>query len=140
VIEKGYRKKIPAGQVITHENDPGDSFYLILSGAIEVVVESIDRQVAIRQAGEFVGEMSLLLGTPRSATLRTIEDTILFVVDRGNLQSLLSQHQGLADQIAEALSQRQEALKSLGVQLTESTKEETPFELIRKQMRAIFDL
>lgn len=140
VIEKGYRKKLSSGEVIVRENDPGDAFYLILSGAVEVVVESIDRQVAVRHAGEFIGEMSLLLGTPRSATLRTIEDTILFVVDHANLQSLLSSHRELADQIAEALSQRQEVLKSMGVTVLETTKEETRFELIRKQIRAIFDL
>jgi len=140
VIEKGYRKKLVAGEVIARENEPGDEFYLILSGAVEVVVESIDRQIAVRRAGEFIGEMSLLLGTPRSATLRTIEDTILFVVDHDNLQSLLSNHQKLADQIAEALSQRQEVLKSLGVTVIEAAKDETPFELIRKQIRSIFDL
>lgn len=140
VIEKGYRKRLATGEVIARENDPGDSFYLILSGAVEVVVESIDRQVAVRRTGEFIGEMSLLLGTPRSATLRTIEDTILFVVDHGNLQSLLSSHQGLADQIAEELSHRQETLKSLGVAMMEVTKEESRFELIRKQIRSIFDL
>ncbi|MBE9012173.1 mechanosensitive ion channel, partial [Pseudanabaenaceae cyanobacterium LEGE 13415] len=140
VIEKGYRKRLAAGEVIARENDPGDSFYLILSGAVEVVVESIDRQVAVRRAGEFIGEMSLLLGTPRSATLRTIEDTILFVVDHGNLQSLLSSHQGLADQIAEELSHRQEMLKSMGVAVMEATKEESRFEVIRKRIRSIFDL
>ncbi len=140
VIEKGYRKKLATGEVIARENDPGDAFYLILSGAVEVVVESIDRQVAVRRAGEFIGEMSLLLGTPRSATLRTIEDTILFVVDHDNLQSLLVQHRELADQIAEALSQRQEALKSMGVTVLEAAKEETPFEQIRKRIRSIFDL
>jgi potassium efflux system protein len=84
--------------------------------------------------------MSLLLGTPRTATLRTIEDTILFVVDRNNLHSLLSHHRELADQIAEALSQRQESLRSLGVAIIEETKAETPFEQIRKQIRSIFDL
>ena len=140
VIEKGYRKKLTAGEVIARENDPGDSFYLILSGAVEVVVESIDRQVAVRRPGEFIGEMSLLLGTPRSATLRTIEDTILFVVDHSNLQSLLTQHRELADQIAQELSQRQEVLKSLGVTVIETAKEETTFEQVRKQIRSIFDL
>lgn len=140
VIEKGYRQKLAAGQVIARESDPGDAFYLILSGAVEVVVESIDQQVAVRQAGEFIGEMSLLLGTPRTATLRTIEDTILFVVDYDNLHSLLRQHRTLADQIAEALSQRQESLRSLGVAVVEETKEETTFEQIRKRIRSIFDL
>jgi potassium-dependent mechanosensitive channel len=138
VIEKGYRKKLVKDEIICRENDPGDSFYIILLGAVDVFVESIEEHIAVRRAGEFIGEMSLLMGTPRTATLRTLEETILFVVDRGNLQSLLTQHQGLADKIAQELSQRQEALKSVGIEVNVMTKGETPFEQIRKRIRSIF--
>ncbi len=140
VIEKGYRKKLASNEIICRENDPGDSFYIILSGAVEVVVESIAQQVAVRTSGEFIGEMSLLMGSPRTATLRTIEETILFVVDRDNLQSLLQKHQDLADKIAEELSQRQETLKTLGITIGATNIEETPFNQIRKRIRAIFGI
>lgn len=140
VIEKGYRKKLASGEIICRENDPGDSFYIILSGSVEVFVESIAKQVAVRRAGEFIGEMSLLMSTPRLATLRTLEETILFVVDRDNLQSLLKNHHELADKIAEELSQRQEALKSLGITIGTATPEETPFNQIRKRIAAIFGI
>jgi len=140
VIEKGYRKKLVSGEIICRENDPGDSFYIILSGAVEVFIESLAQQVAVRKAGEFIGEMSLLMGTPRTATLRTLEETILFVVDRDNLQSLLEQHHDLADKIAEELSQRQETLKSLGITLGGMTTKETPFNQIRRQIKAIFGI
>lgn len=103
IIEEGYQKTLPSDQVICRENDPGDSFYIILSGSVDVIVESIGKHVAVREAGEFIGEMSLLMGTPRTATLRTLEETTLFVVDRGNLQSLLRRHQELADRISEEL-------------------------------------
>lgn len=140
VIEKGYRKKLASGEIICRENDPGDSFYIILSGSVEVFVESIAKQVAVRRAGEFIGEMSLLMGTPRLATLRTLEETILFVVDRDNLQSLLENHHELADKIAEELSQRQETLTSLGITIGTATPEETPFNQIRKRIAAIFGI
>ncbi len=140
VIEKGYRKKLASGEIICRENDPGDSFYIILSGAVEVVVESISQQVAIRTCGEFIGEMSLLMGSPRTATLRTVEETILFVVDRDNLQSLLQKNQNLADKIAEELSKRQEMLKSLGITIGATNIEETPFKQIRKRIQAIFGI
>ena len=140
VIEKGYRKKVASGEIICRENDPGDSFYIILSGAVEVFVESIEKLVAVRLAGEFIGEMSLLMGTPRTATLRASEETILFVVDRDNLQSLLEKNCALADKIAEELSQRQETLKSLGITIGATTQEETPSNQIRKQIRAIFGI
>ena len=140
LIEKGYRKKLPIGETICREGDPGDSFSIILSGSVEVFVESIGQQVAVRGAGEFIGEMSLLMGTPRTATLRTLEETILFVVDHSNLQNLLKNNQGLADKIAEELSHRQEALKSLGITIDTVTKEETSFHQIRKRIQSIFGI
>ena len=140
VIEKGYRKKLTIGETICRESDPGDSFYIILSGSVEVFVESISKQVAVRRAGEFIGEMSLLMGTPRTATLRTLEETILFVVDHSNLQSLLKNHQGLADKIAEELSHRQEALASLGITIGATPKEDTSFHQIRKRIQSIFGI
>ncbi|MEH2361173.1 cyclic nucleotide-binding domain-containing protein [Nostoc sp.] len=140
IIEEGYRKNLDAFEIVCRENDPGDSFYIILSGSVEVFVESIGKQVAIRQPGEFIGEMSLLMGTPRTATLRTLSRTTLFVVDRGNLQSLLKKHQGLADTISEELSKRQETLESLGIKIDSSNKQETSFIQIRKRIQSLFGI
>ncbi len=140
VIEEGYRKTLDADEVVCRENEPGDCFYIILSGSVEVFVESIGKLVAIRQAGEFIGEMSLLMGTPRTATLRTLEKTTLFVVDRANLLSLLKKHQGLADQISEELSRRQETLERLGIKIDSTDKQETPFVQIRKRIQSLFGI
>jgi potassium efflux system protein len=140
IIEEGYRKTLKVNEVICRENDPGDSFYIILSGSVEVFIESINKQIVVRQPGEFIGEMSLLMGTPRTATLRTLEETTLFVVDRSNLQNLLKKHQGLADKISEELSKRQETLERLGIKLDNANKEETPFIQIRKRIQAIFGI
>jgi len=52
----------------------------------------------------------------------------------------LNKHRELADKIAEELSQRQEALKSLGITISATTKEETPFNQIRKRIQAIFGI
>jgi hypothetical protein len=140
IIEEGYRKTLATDEVICRENDPGDSFYIILSGSVEVFVESLEKRVATRVAGEFVGEMSLLMGTPRTATLRTLEETVLFVVDRANLQSLLQKHQELADRISEELAQRQDTLERLGIKIAVGNKEETPFQQIRKRIQSIFGI
>ena len=121
------------------ENEPGDSFYIILTGSVEVFSERTQKYIATLHDGEFFGEMSLLLGIPRSATVRTLSDTILFVVDRNDLQKLLQKHRGLADQIAQTLSQRQQALRDLGL-LTEDGLEETPFIWIRKRIQSLFGI
>ncbi|OLT59837.1 mechanosensitive ion channel domain-containing protein [Moorena bouillonii] len=140
IIEEGYRKTLPAYETICRENDPGDSFYIILSGKVEVFVESIGKRVATRKSGEFIGEMSLLMGTPRTATLRTLEETMLFVVDRDNLQSLLAKHEELADRISEELSKRQETLERLGITVSSTEEDETPFAEIRKRIQSIFGI
>lgn len=141
IIQQGYRQMLKPGDIICEENDPGDSFYIILSGLVEVFVESIGKQVATRKPGEFIGEMSLLLGTPRTATLRTLEDTILFVVDRENLKSLLEKHKDLADQISEELFKRKETLEQLGITVGDTTEEkETGTNQIRQHLQSLFGI
>jgi potassium-dependent mechanosensitive channel len=139
IIEEGYRQTLTANEVICRENEPGDSFYIILSGSVDVYVDSLDKHVTVREAGEFIGEMSLLMGTPRTATLQTLEETTLFVVDRSNLQSLLQKQQGLADRISEELAQRQESLEKLGIKL-DGNDRETPLVQIRKRIQSLFGI
>ncbi|MGL5065860.1 MAG: cyclic nucleotide-binding domain-containing protein, partial [Microcoleus sp.] len=126
LIEYGYRQLFPTGHIICKENDPGDSFYIILSGAVEVLSEKADRYIATLHEGEFFGEISLLLGAPRTATVRTMEDSIIFVVEHHDLQKLLVEQPNLADQIAQKLSERQQALRDLGL-LDGDSLEQTPF-------------
>jgi small-conductance mechanosensitive channel len=139
LIEYGYRQLFPVGQIVCQENDPGDSFYIILTGSVEVFSQRTEKYIATLHAGEFFGEMSLLLGTPRSATVRTLEDSILFVVSHDDLQQILVEHQELGDEIAQKLSERQQALRNLGL-LDEGASEETPFIRIRKQIQTLFGI
>jgi potassium-dependent mechanosensitive channel len=139
LIEYGYRQLFPAGQVVCKENDPGDSFYIILSGSVEVLSQKADQYIATLHEGEFFGEISLLLGTPRTATVRTSEDAILFVVERHDLQKLLEEQPNLADQIAQKLSERQQALRDLGL-LDDGSLEQTPFIKIRKRIQVLFGI
>ncbi|MCU0544237.1 MAG: mechanosensitive ion channel [Oscillatoriaceae cyanobacterium Prado104] len=139
LIEYGYRQLFPGGQIICKENDPGDSFYIILSGAVEVLYQKADQYIATLHEGEFFGEISLLLGTPRTATVRTMEDSILFVVERHDLQKLLVEQPNLADQIAQKLSERQQALRDLGL-LEGDYLEQTPFLKIRKRIQVLFGI
>ncbi|NES82081.1 MAG: mechanosensitive ion channel [Moorea sp. SIO1G6] len=140
IIQQGYRQMLKAGDIICEENDPGDSFYIILSGLVEVFVESIGKRVATRKPGEFIGEMSLLLGTPRTATLRALEDTILFVVDRENLKSLLAKHKDLADQISEELFTRKETLEQLGIKVGGTQEKQTGTNQIRQRIQSLFGI
>jgi CRP-like cAMP-binding protein len=140
LIEYGYRQLFPSDQIVCWENEPGESFYLILSGSVEVFSQRTEKYIATLHAGEFFGEISLLMGTPRTASVRTLENTILFVVDRNDLQNLLVNHPSLADQIAQKLSERRDSLQNLGLLADTTDLQETALEKIRKQINIIFGI
>ncbi|WP_434685658.1 mechanosensitive ion channel domain-containing protein [Pseudanabaena minima] len=116
LIARGYRKHFDISEIICRENDPSEEFYIILSGVVEVFSEKNNQAIATLGEGEFFGEISLLTGTPRTATVRALTvDTVLFVVEQQQLQKLLSEHKELGEQIALKLSERQQVLISLGL-------------------------
>ncbi|WP_299491771.1 cyclic nucleotide-binding domain-containing protein [Acaryochloris sp. IP29b_bin.137] len=142
LIEQGYRKFFTPGQVIFRENEFGESFYVILSGKVEVFSQKLDRRIATLTVGDFFGEISLLTGAPRTATMRVIEATTLFVVDRQALQKLLQNYKTLAEEIAKSLSQRQQVLEELGLtQINPSESAEAdPFIWIRRRIQTLFGI
>lgn len=140
LIEYGYRQSFRAGEIVLTEGTPGSSFYIVLSGSVEVYLEERQQVLATRGVGEFFGEMSLLLDSPRSASVRTLEETLLFVVERSNLQPILQQHTGLADHISEELFHRSASLRNLGVQVGSSEDGLTPIARIRRRIAKLFEL
>ena len=138
LIEYGYRQLFPADQLVCEEDTPGESFYIILNGSVEIFSKRAEQYIATLNEGEFFGEMSLLMGIPRSASVRTLEDTVLFVIERNDLQTLLQDHRGLADQIAHQLMERQQTLREMGI-LSEFS-EETPFNKVRKRLQTLFGI
>ncbi|MGB3756236.1 MAG: mechanosensitive ion channel domain-containing protein [Rivularia sp. (in: cyanobacteria)] len=140
LIEQGYRQILPPEQVICHEGDPGNSFYVILSGSVEIYSEKLGKHIVNRHAGEFIGEMALLMGIPRSASIRTNEQTTLFLVDHTNLQKLLSNHPELADQISAELATRSESLASMGILPEKIDSEQGMFTWIRQRINTLFEI
>jgi CRP-like cAMP-binding protein len=138
LIEYGYRQLYPIDQVVCEEGEPGDSFYIILKGSVEIFSRRVEQYIATLNEGEFFGEMSLLMGIPRSATVRTLEDSVLFVIERNDLQRLLVNHRDLADQIAQKLMERQQTLLDMGI--LSAFSEETPLLRIRKRLQTLFGI
>jgi len=86
------RMFLPGGQILFRENEIADSLYIVLSGCLGVVVRGSnghDILVARVAAGETVGEMGLLGGGVRSATVEALRDTELLKLDKGSYEDLL---------------------------------------------------
>jgi CRP-like cAMP-binding protein len=94
----------PAGQVLARAGEPGDHFFFIIDGAARVEVPPQSHHGV--GPGEFFGEMSLLDGGPRSATVLADTPVRLLVVHRRDFWKLLKEAPALAEQILVTLSQR----------------------------------
>jgi len=97
-------EEVSAGAVLARVGDPGDRFFVIVDGSarIEVAPEKHSRM----GPGQFFGEMSLLDGEPRSATV--IADTAmrLLLIHRRDFMTLLGEAPALTERILITLSQR----------------------------------
>jgi NTE family protein len=86
------RKFLPGGQILFRKNEVADSLYIVLSGCLGVVVRDgngHDVLVARVATGETVGEMGLLGGGVRSATVEALRDTELLRFDKASYEDLL---------------------------------------------------
>ncbi|NEO85211.1 MAG: cyclic nucleotide-binding domain-containing protein [Spirulina sp. SIO3F2] len=110
--------EFPAQTLIFAEDEPGDSFYIILAGAVDIAVERLQKFLTHIEAGGFFGELSLLLGLPRTATVRTTEPTTVFCLDHDNLRTLIDQDPRFAERIALAVNAHQEELTTRQVLLS----------------------
>ena len=86
---------LPGGQLLFSEGDTDDSMYVVLSGRLGAFLHGDDdKEILIRQmpAGETVGEMALLSGEPRSATVVALRDTELARLSKAAFSRLIDQH------------------------------------------------
>ncbi len=88
VARKTAEVEYPAGAVIVAEGDPGDSLLLIVEGSVEV--KAGRRVVATMTAGDFFGEISLIDGKPRSASVVAVDDVVLLTLKGSDFESLLN--------------------------------------------------
>jgi len=97
------------GEVILRQGDPGDSLYVVRAGhvAVQVGYGNGPKTVATLTAGQFFGEMSLMTGESRSATVVAKTDVECYIVDKEAFQEILQEKPELAGVISEILSKRQ---------------------------------
>ena len=111
IAEVSRMAESPAGTVLTQAGASGDSFFLIIDGRVSV--ETPVGPGDPLQSGDFFGEMSLIDGEPRSATIRAITDVELLVVDRSHFWRLLDEAPDLLRRILVVLSRRVRRLEQV---------------------------
>ncbi|MEZ4317326.1 MAG: cyclic nucleotide-binding domain-containing protein [Myxococcota bacterium] len=92
LVEIGRVEYFGAGGTILAEGEEGPRLLVILEGRVEVLREDaggVPRSIGVCGAGEVLGEISLLLELPRSATVRALDDLKCFTMDRNTFQEMV---------------------------------------------------
>jgi potassium-dependent mechanosensitive channel len=146
LIESGYRQQLEPEAILFREGDPGNAFYVVLRGRVEVFSEKANKSLSQLGPGRSFGELSLILGIPRSASVRALEATNLFVINHSGFQQLISQHPKIYEAILkeferhqEELAERQQQLREMG--LIDSIEDDRNLTLwVRKRLQRLFNL
>jgi small-conductance mechanosensitive channel/CRP-like cAMP-binding protein len=101
----------PAGAAVVRQGEAGDSLFVIARGRVEVSVHAPgggpEQHLATMGPGDYFGEMSLLTGAPRSATIRATEETRLVVLRKEALRPILLADPTIAERLSKTLARRQ---------------------------------
>lgn len=99
--------------ILFHVNDPSDCAYVIMSGEVEILVETEDglMPVVTRSKNEMIGEMAILTNSPRSATLRA----------KGAVQTLRISNDAFLKMMTDSPHVALDVMRQLSLKLAEST-------------------
>jgi CRP-like cAMP-binding protein len=114
------------GEIPVRQGDQGDSFYFIKNGRVDVVVEKSPGEksvVATLGPGNFFGEMSLLTGAVRTASIVVKEDAEFIVIDKDSFGSTLVNNPSIAESLSHILSERQAGLDAERERLDAAARE-----------------
>jgi CRP-like cAMP-binding protein len=97
-----------AGDVLFREGEQGEEMYVIQSGLVQILkrVGADERPLATLGRGEFLGEMAILNGKPRTATAVVLEDAKCLVIDAATLEQMISSNTEIALRLVKKLARR----------------------------------
>jgi putative ABC transport system ATP-binding protein len=97
VAEKMSKRHYAVGETIIRERDPGEEFFLVSDGEVEVI--RADHEVARLGPGNFFGEVALISGEPRNATVVAESEVDAYVLGKNDFEAALAASQSFRDQL-----------------------------------------
>ncbi|MBN1658814.1 MAG: cyclic nucleotide-binding domain-containing protein [Anaerolineae bacterium] len=112
------------GEAVVREGEPGHEMFFIESGRVRVLRQTDTGIAALAElgAGDLFGEMALLTGSPRSATVTAISDVNLWLLSQADFEALVTAYPNLALALSRLLSERLHSTDTRLLQQTASTR------------------
>lgn len=145
LVERGQLLLFGPKEALVRRGEAGDSMYVMLEGQVEVIGKDQEgpRVVMARLgAGECFGELSLVTGEPRGATVRAVGDVLVLEIRKADLAPLMERNPDLAESIGNLLEQRRtaraESLSQAGRDAAESITAAPGNRSLVKRIREFF--
>jgi putative oxidoreductase len=103
----GKEVKIPAGVQVVKQGELPKHFYVVISGKLKVYRETLDgirTDLTVMSPGAYFGEVALVTGKPRTASVEAVEDSTVLAISKEEFDAVLDQNPKLARQIIYSLS------------------------------------
>ena len=126
------------GERVVRQGEEGGSLFIVLQGGLEVRLDG--KKVGGLQAGEFFGEMSLLTGEKRSATVVAEEEVRLIEVSKESLSPVISSHPTILAGLSESLERRLEQLAAARRAGAEAAEPTPPRDAILRKLKRFFGI
>jgi len=121
------------GEVVVREGDAGGSMYFVERGRVVVTVGPAQQRVAVTEAGGYFGEMSLLTGDPRTATVTADGDCVLLEVSSADFRAYVQSQPVVLEHLASAAELRKKELAQTRAAVSETAQE--PVSLLKRMQR-----
>ena len=99
-----------AGEAIVRQDAEGDSMFVLMKGQARVVLEPSGQEVAVIPEGGFFGEMSMLTGDRRTATIKALDDVMVLEITAAAFRELAIAHPSLLDHVSTIVGSRRVGL------------------------------
>ena len=102
-------RRYQRGEVVFHQDDPGDRLHIVIEGVVKISIISEDgreKDLVLFRPGECFGEMALVDDSPRSATATAVEDSETLVLLREDILLFFREHPEVAEDITTLLARR----------------------------------
>jgi small-conductance mechanosensitive channel/CRP-like cAMP-binding protein len=129
------------GEIICREGDIGDAFFVLRRGHVEITAQGAggrETHVADLSAPAFFGEMAMLTGEPRAATVRARGDAEIMIVERCGFEELFKTRPTVAAAVSRILAMRQSELRERREQSVVAESTESRSRRLLAKMQAIF--
>lgn len=115
-----YPVMFAAGETIIRQADVGDSMFFVKNGTVQVILESNGERQEVNRLtdGDFFGEMALLTGEPRTATVVAAGDVDAFVLRKEPFREVLQQNPAIVEKISQTMALRKAMLEQQASQMS----------------------